>query len=136
MSGRKNVLAPYQSLTAGDMSGDLVSAVTNIQFLDNVGVQIDITAGSPVGTFAVEVSADYAQDTNSPPNVTNAGSWTAIPVTYWDGSSFVTSPSVPTSVSYPIYLDLNQLSAPWLRVTYDASSDVGVANVYVTAKQV
>lgn len=136
MSGRKNVLAPYQSMVDGDMSqATLTSDVSSIQYLDNIGVQIDFT-DSPVGTFAVEVSADYAQDASSPPNVTNAGNWTAVPITYWDGAAFTTAVSVPTSAGSPIYLDLNQLSAPWLRVVYTMASGTGAANVYVTAKQV
>lgn len=127
----KKILAPYQVITNGNMTGNLTGKVTNINNLDNVGVQLNWT-GSPVGTFSVQVSADYAQDTQG--NVTNAGNWISINITYWNGSTFTTTSTIPTSVGSPIYLDLDLLSAPWIRVIYTAGSSTGTLNAYVTAK--
>lgn len=121
-AGRKSNLLKFQILDAADMSGDLTSLVTNIQFLDNIGYQLNIT-GTPTGTFSVEVSADYAQDNNG--NVTNAGRWIEL-----------TSGGVTTGSPTEIYFDLNQLSAPWIRVTYAESGGTGTVDGFITGKMV
>jgi hypothetical protein len=124
MSGRKNTILQFHNIVNGDMSTPTItSAVTNIQFLDNIGIQLNFT-GTPVGTFQVQVSADYAQDNLG--NVQNPGNW--IPITL---------PITPDAggVAGQIYIDLNQLSAPWLRVVYGSSSGTGVLNGYLTAKE-
>lgn len=119
---RKNNLQVFQLITAGDMSAaSLTSPVTNIQFLDNIGIQLSWT-GSPVGTFTVQVSADYNQDSLG--NVLAAGHWVTL-----------TLPTSPTTASgSPIYLDLNQLSAPWIRVVYTKTSGTGSLSAFITAK--
>lgn len=120
---RKNNLRVYQNITAGDMStASITSSVTNIQFLDNIGIQLDFT-GTPTGTFQVQVSANHAQDEFG--NVTVPGSW--IPITL--------SPSPAASGSADsIYIDINQTSAPWIRVVYTRGSGTGVLNGYITGK--
>ncbi len=129
---RKNHLTKFQSITSGDMSqATLTSTVTNLQFLDNAGYQFNFT-GSPVGTLAVQVSADYAQDELG--NVTNAGNWVPLTITYWNGTAFITSTSVPTSVGSPVYLDLALLSASWIRSVYTKISGTGTLNAFITAK--
>lgn len=136
MSGRKNNLLNYNTITAGDMSqASLTSTVTNIQFLDDIGCQFSWT-GSPVGTIAIQVSADYAQDGMSPPNVTNAGHWIPLTFTYWNGSAFVTDTSIPTSVGSPVYIDLAFLSAPWIRAVYTKTSGSGTLTASITAKEI
>jgi hypothetical protein len=109
----------------------LTSAVTCIQHLDNLGMQFNWT-GSPVGTFQVQVSADYAQDETG--NVTNAGQWTAIPLNYLLTGTMTTATTIPTSVGSPVYLDLNQLSAPWIRAVYTNASSTGTLNAFITGK--
>jgi len=104
------------------MGASITSAVTSIQNVDNVGVQLDFT-GAPVGTFAIQVSADYAQDQNG--NVLDAGHWIALPVS-----------AAAAGAANDIYFDLNQLSAPWIRVVYTRTSGTGVLNVSVTAKEI
>lgn len=132
MSGRKNSLPSYKTINGGDMSAaSLTSTVTNIQFLDDIGYQFSWT-GSPVGTLAIQVSADYAADLNG--NVTNAGHWAPMVFTYWNGAAFVTDTSIPTSVGSPIYLDLSLLSAPYIRAVYTKTSGTGTLTAYVTAK--
>lgn len=139
MSGRKNTLRKFNTIAAGDMSqATLTSAVTDIQFLDDVGVQFTWT-GSPVGEFSVEVSADYEQDgTVSPPVIKNAGNWAPLTFTYWDvgGSAFVTAQAIPTSVGSPIYLDMALLSSPWIRCKYTKVSGTGTLVATITAKEV
>jgi hypothetical protein len=131
---RKNQLLKYPIITAGAMTGTstLTSAVTNITYLDNIGLQFDWTS-SPVGTFAVQVSTNYYQDDQG--NVTNAGTWVPLTFTYWNGTINVTATSIPTSVGTPIYLDLALLSAPWIRVQYTNSSSTGTLTAVITGKQ-
>lgn len=136
MSGRKNNLVSFTNIAAGDMAtATVTSDVTNIQFLDNIGLQLNWT-GSPVGSFAIQISADYAQDNSSPPNVTTTGHWIPLVLSYWDGSAFVTSASIPTSLGSPIYLDLALISAPWIRIVYTKSSGSGTLTGTITAKTV
>lgn len=126
MSGRKNNLRKFKNISSGDMSAaSITSLVTNIQWLDNVGIQLNWTGTSPVGTVSVEVSADYEQDDQG--NVTNAGNWVAITLS--------PTPSVSGN-SGSIYLDLNQLSAPWIRTKYTKVSGIGTLNSFITGKQV
>lgn len=99
----------------------LTSAVTNIQYLDNIGFQFDFT-GSPVGIFTLQVSADYVQDPEG--NVLNSGSWAPLSVTY------------STSTGSPIYVDNFNISAPYMRAVYTKTSGTGTLNAYVTGKEV
>lgn len=136
MSGRKNNIQTFKTISAGDMStATLTSSITNIQFLDNVGYQFSWT-GSPVGEFSIEVSADYNQDSSSPPNVLATGNWIPLVFTYWDANAgtFVTDTAVPSSVGSPIYLDLALLSAPWIRAKYTRTSGTGTLTATITAK--
>lgn len=116
---RKNNILKFQNITNGDMSqATITSAITDIQFLDNIGIQLNFT-GSPVGIAAIQVSADHAQDMFG--NVTMAGSWATITSSSMVGGS-------------PIYFDLNQLSAPYLRIVYTKTSGTGTLNGFITAK--
>jgi hypothetical protein len=105
------------------MAGNLTSAVTNIEFLDNIGVQFNFT-GTPTGTFQVQVSADYSQDQQG--NVLNAGNWIGLLSVLPTASGSADS----------AYVDLNQLSAPWIRAIYTRTSGTGTLNAYIVAKQV
>ena len=119
---RKNNILKFQTITAASMGAGVTSAVTNIEYMDNIGIQLGFT-GTPTGTFAVQVSADYAQDQFG--NVSNAGNWVALTL----------SPSPAASGSGDnIYIDLNQLSAPWVRVVYTRTSGTGTLNAFLTSK--
>lgn len=115
------------------MAATVTSPVTDIQFLDNIGIEFDFT-GAPVGSFQVQVSASYSQDMNG--NVQNVGSWSPVVVNYWDGTAMVTATAIPTSVGSPVYIDLNQLSSPFLRVVYTRVSGSGTLDCYLTAKMI
>jgi hypothetical protein len=131
----KNQLLSFQSILNGVMAGTstLTSAVTDIRFLDDVGYQF-VWTGTPVGTFSIQVSADYFQDING--NVVNPGNWISLILTYWNGAVFVTSSSIPTTVGSPIYIDLALLSAPWIRAQYTNISGAGVLTATITAKEI
>lgn len=135
MSSRKNNLAKFKTISAGVMTGTnvLTSTVTSIKFLDDVGIQFNWTS-SPVGNFRVQVSADHEQDIEG--NVTVAGNWVPLLFTYWNGSAFVTSYDIPTSLGSSLYFDLALLSAPWIRTIYTNVSGSGVLDAFITAKTV
>lgn len=121
---RKNILPKFKNITAGDMSGNITSVVTNIGYVDNVGCELSWT-GTPTGTFSVEVSVSYEQDSQG--NVINAGAWNALtlnptPVASGSAGSF--------------YISLNQLEAPWIRVRYTRTSGSGTLTGYIATKEI
>lgn len=133
MSKSKNNLLKFQAITSGNMTSSITSAVTNIQHLDDIGYQFNYS-GSPTGSFAIQVSADHAQDFQG--NVSVPGNWIPLTFTYWNGSAFITGTSIPASVGSPIYIDLALLSAPWIRAVYTGDGSAGTLNAFVTAKEV
>lgn len=119
MSGRKNNLKTFNTIANGDLSlASITSPVTCIRFLDNIGVQANFS-GAPVGVLAIQVSADHNEDELG--NVIVAGQWATIASSSMTGGS-------------PIYFDLNQLSAPYLRLVYTKTSGSGTLNAFITAK--
>ena len=135
MSGRKNVLPTYPIFVAGDMSQpSLTSLVTEIKYLDNVGIQLQ-WSGSPVGSFQIQVSADHNENAVGK-GVTVAGQWTPLPISYFNGSSMTTVTSLPTSAGSPFYIDLTQLSAPYIRVVYTSVSGSGTLSGFITSKMI
>lgn len=107
MSARKNTLPSQHLLDAEDMSQlQIVSPVTNVQYLDNIGMQINFS-GSPEGNFSVQVSADYQQDYLG--NVSNQGNW-------------ITIASANTTGGSPIFFDINQTSSPYVRMVFDSTA--------------
>jgi hypothetical protein len=95
------------------MSFDITSDVTSVQYLDNIGFQFVFT-GTATGTFYIEVSADHVQDAQGV--VTNAGNWTPLSLN---------PVPIATGENGTIYIDINQLSAPYIRATYEAVLEAG-----------
>lgn len=124
MSGRKSNLFRFQNITSASMGADVTSAVTNIQMLDNIGFQV-VWTGTPVGSFDVQVSLNYTQDEWG--NVSNAGDWSSIGLT--------PAPSASGSAG-SAYIDINQISAPWIRLVYTRTSGTGTLQGYITGKMV
>lgn len=119
-----NLLLPVSVVKNGSMAGSITSAVLEIKEQDNVGIQM-VWIGAPVGSFDVQVSMDYFRDING--NVTNPGNWTSIPLL----------PTVAASGSPDnAYVDLNQLSAPYIRLVYTRVSGAGTLNVLMDGKGV
>lgn len=115
-------LLKYKNVNAVSMGADITSVATNIEFQDNIGVQFIFT-GTPTGTFQIQISADHAEDSQGV--VTTAGNWVDI----------VLDP-IPTAAGAPdvIYVDITQISAPWIRVHYTRTSGTGTLTSYITAK--
>lgn len=119
-----NILFPFHFLVSGDMSGNITSSVLEIREQDNIGFQLSWT-GAPVGAFSVQVSVNHRQDGVG--NVTVPGTWVTIP----------NSPSVSASGSPDgAYIDINQISAPYIRIIYSRVSGSGVLDGHVIGKGV
>lgn len=120
-----NLLFPKQIITSGNMaSASITSSVVEIRNQDNVGIQLSWT-GVPVGTFAVQISINHAEDAQG--NVTVAGDWVSLPL----------SPTIAAAGSADsAIIDLNQMSAAYVRVVYTKGSGTGTLNAYITAKGV
>lgn len=122
MSGRKNVLFPYQIISNQVMSADITSLVTDIRYLDNISIQVQWN-GSPTGSIDVQGSLDYFQDTNG--NVTNPGHWTGGIAT------------ASTAGGSPILMNLDQLAFPFIRVVYThGASDATLLTAYISGKAI
>jgi hypothetical protein len=119
-----NLLNPEQIITNGAMTGSITSPVIETKLQDNIGFQLNWT-GAPVGSFSAQVSMDHRQDSFG--NVTNAGNWITLPL----------DPAITASGTSDIaYIDLNQLSAPYVRIVYNFTSGSGTLNAFITAKGV
>lgn len=113
MSGRKNTLPPIYIISSGDMSGNLTSSVTNVQYLDFVCIEAVIT-GTSTGSLDVQVSNDQTN-------------WVSLPLD--------PPPTITSGSPNPIMIQITQEVAPYIRVVYTASSGTGTLNVTLTARQ-
>lgn len=119
-----NLLDPVTIFNAVSMTTSKTSTPVEIKLQDNVGIQLHWT-GTPVGTFDFQVSSDYAKDIYG--NVTNAGHWVSLGV----------NPAITASgAGDDAYVDLNQLSAQYIRVVYTPSSSTGTLSGVLVAKGV
>lgn len=126
MSTHKTNLLKFQNITSGNMAlTSVTSTVSNILNLDNIGFEATWSGSTPIGVISIEVSIDYAQDSFG--NVTNSGTWTAL--------SFTPTPAVSGNTG-SLYIDMNQLSAPWLRAKYTKTSGTGTIQGYICGKMV
>lgn len=119
-----NVAFPVKIFDAVSLAADATSPAFYVQNQDNVAFQLAWT-GTPVGSFSVQVSLDHKQDINN--NILVAGTWFDLPLSV----SIVASGSADSA-----YIDLNQLSAPYVRVKYTRTSGTGALTGYATAKGV
>lgn len=120
---RKNVLSTFKAISAGDMSGALTSPVTNVAFLDNLLIQLN-ASGSPAGTYSVEFSADYYQDSQG--NIINPGNWVAVTL----------NPMPTITGSGSTIIDLNQMPTSFMRVKWVPTSGSGSLDMYISAKEI
>ncbi len=107
-SAKQYNLPAYKIIPTQSDSGVVTSAVTNIFFKDNIGIQL-VWTGTLAGTFSAQISADYNENTAS-------GTWTTI-----------TLNPVPTAAGSPdnAYIDITQISAPFIRVVFNYTSGSG-----------
>lgn len=119
-----NPLGPVNVLTAGDMSSSITSKTTSIKNQDNVGIQLHWT-GAPTGAFDVQISSNHDEDAQG--NIIVAGFWV----------SLVLNPLI-LAIGAPddAYIDLNQMSAQYVRIVYNRASGSGSLGITVVAKGV
>lgn len=108
------------------MATSITGPATNINGMPAIGYDLTWT-GSPVGTFDVQVSNSYSQDPEG--NVINAGSWTVLP-----HSSFQGTYPVPAGTPSNGFLDIEAVGSAWIRLVYNATSGSGNLTVIVAAK--
>jgi hypothetical protein len=111
-----------QVITNQSMTGTstITSQITNIRGFDNVFYDVQFT-GTPVGSFAVSVSSSYDPVTN--PNAI------FIPLV-------LTPAAVASGSSGQIGIDLNQMGAQWIKLSYTNASGSGTLNAYISAKAI
>jgi glycine cleavage system pyridoxal-binding protein P len=123
MSGRKNFLTNFHLTSAQSMAASFTSSVMNIQGLDNVYVQMNCV-GTPSGSFAIQVSADYKKEGDT---VTNAGNFVSLSL-----------PQTPTCAGADIYLGvmMQQLGAHAMQVVYTRTAGTGTCDIWVDGKMI
>lgn len=119
-----NLLKPVHIINTQSMASTITSAAVEVKNQDNVGFQMK-WIGTPTGTFAFQVSMDHLEDNEG--NIVVAGNWITLPVT----PAIAAVGSADTA-----YVDLNQLSAMYVRIVYTASSGSGTLDAYIAAKGV
>lgn len=119
-----NVQKTFHWIVAANMASSITSKAQNIQNQDNVGIQLH-WAGAPVGTFTIQISSNHVETTNG--DVVVAGDWVFL----------VLSPAITASGSADdAYIDLNQMSAMYVRIIYTRTSGTGTLDAYVVSKGV
>lgn len=121
----KNFLSPVKRLTSQSLAAGFSSTPTDIRYLDNVSIQLNTTTANAVGTFSVEGSLDYQKGQDDASAAANSGTWVTI----------VSAPPL-AGANVNTLLDLNQLSFPYVRVTYTRTSGTGTVDMYISAKEV
>lgn len=118
----KNVINPFPLLSSQSLAATFSSSPVSIQYMDNICLLIYWAAtGTPIGTFTIEVSNDYN------------------PITHVDGhwdALVLSTPLTATGAAAQFTIDMNQLGASYMRVTYTRTSGTGTANATLTAKQI
>lgn len=126
----KNTLSNFKIVSAGDQSQTTVtSSVTNIQYLDDIGIQVNILTGTASGTFDVQISGDH-KEVNG--NVTVAGTWNKLGTPY---TATLTS-GVFSDSTASVYFDLFGLSASYIRLLYTKSSGTGTFDAFIVGKSI
>lgn len=116
MSGRKNCIKSYKLLDAKALTATFQSDPVNINFLDNVSIQLIVTCSANNGTFTIEVSNDGLN---------------------WNTLSLSPAIAALASANTNIFVNIQQLAAAWIRVvfTQGATHTDGVVNGFIVAKE-
>lgn len=123
MSGRKNVILPFKMLDAQTLDSSFNTDPTNIQYLDNVSLQISVTTTANTGQFAIEVSND-PQNERDPSTAT------------WDELDLDPPIAALADADTTISIDMNQLGFTYIRLKFTLGTGTnGTATAYLTAKE-
>lgn len=129
MSGRKNSLGPVYiigttadgALVSGTMAADITGPVTDVQWLDNMGLQVIWTSSDAVGTIEVQGSNNWDPHLQT-------GDFEAL--------TFSPALDQPASDNGSYLVNVNQFPFKYLRVFYDRSSGSGTLKVWLTGKMI
>ena len=108
----KAVIPVFHSVEDANMTTQVVSRVTDVSTVDNIGIQITFT-GSPVGDFFIEGSVNN---------------------TTWIPLEFTVAP-VAVGVGDDFLFNIKQFPYPKIRIRYTPTSGTGVLNAWVFAKR-
>lgn len=102
-----------------NMGADITTDVTNVQFSDNLGIQVSWTGTAPVGEIFIQTSNDYT--------ALNAGTWSdldfGVPITV-------------TGNSGNHVISINQVPFVAIRLFYDRTSGTGTMTASLVMKTV
>lgn len=128
MSRIKNVFQPFPIFGQGQaVSGNsvIVSSVTQVLYSDNLYYQFKWT-GTSSTAFYIQASGDYNPGLPMSGAAYNAGTWDSIDL----------DPAPTTSSGFSYSVNIQFLSAPWVRAMAVTSSGSGVISGYTNGKTV
>lgn len=109
---RKNVITPTKIFENGDMSGNLVSAEYDTQWMDNVGIIVAWNGTTPVGAITIDVKNGDSE---------------------WSELDFGSTIDI-TGNTGNHNININQTPFEKFRVNYNFGSGTGLINAVMTAK--
>lgn len=116
----RTVLAPAKFISAQTLTANFTSQAINVAQADVVTIQLNYTGVSPTGALAVQGSLDGIN-------------YAAIPVQL--GTSIVTTIPLPGSTT-PIYIDIVNLGATYVRVSYVFASGTGSMDGFISYRRI
>lgn len=117
------IFSPFSVITNGDMSANIISAVTIIQNLSMISYDVSWVGSTPVGVMSVQVSNTYSQ--NADGTVRNAGNWTTLAL------------NAPTNVTGNTgngFIEVDITGAFAVRLVYTWTSGTGTMNATINGK--
>lgn len=118
MSG-KNSTHAYQLITNASMAGNVTSSPTDVQYSDNIGIQLVFT-GTPTGTFFIQGSVNYDERLGT-------GDWSNL--------KFSLDPAANGSADNHL-INLNQIPYKKIRVFYSRTSGSGTLNGWIMKRMI
>jgi hypothetical protein len=127
----KNVSPPFQFYSSLSITGQTnvyTSSASSILYKDNVGLQYSFT-GNATGQLDIQLSNDYNPGMPESAGQLNSGTWTSITQT-----SPNTLPAVIGSGTASVFINLDQISAAYIRSVWSNSSGSGTISGTFVAK--
>ena len=121
MASRKNT-NQFIFFSDADMSGNLESPFTNVEYMDNVGILATWAGTAEVGEIFVEVSNDMSQ---------GGSEWEP---TNWVPLDF--GSQILVTGDDEAVININQVPFKWLRMRYERDSGTGLLNASMYVKMV
>lgn len=117
--GRKNAITPFAAINGASMAANIVGEHTDLMHLDNVAYFVKWTGTSPIGVIKVQVTNDSLEPGK--------------PAAVWQDLDFGTPISISGNSGSHL-ININQMPAKHMRITYEASSGTGALTAILTAK--